>query len=545
MADSPTHVQSVATQDQDRVKQKHEAEVAAHLSNDDARDINAIGKQQVFVRKFGFWSVLGIAVCTSGTWEGITAAVAQALYSGGSTALLYGYIAAALGAMLLVLSMAEMASIWPTTGGLYHWIVALCPHRLRGMIGFLTGYILLGTGWFGVTSAISGVALQIQAYVMVSNPDYAAERWHTVLIFWAAIFLAAGCNMVGGKVIKYLNIVAMVLHVVAYVVIIIVLLACTPEKHSAEYVFTSFENYSGWSDGMAWCIGLLSSVYGFVGIETATYFSEETIHASVTVPRAMIANVAVNAVVTFPFIIVFLFCLGDLDSVLMSPIGAMSPTTQIYINSTGSVAAGIILNATATLVAFVSAVDAMGSGARVLFALARDSMFPTWLAVVSPRFDVPIRALFVVTLPPMLLILIYLGNATAFYGFMSGILVSMIIIYLVPISFIFMTRLRKEIAYGPISLGKFGTIINGAALIWFSFVVIALCFPSVNPVTVENMNYAIVFFGGVLVLSLVCWFAYGRTSSYHGPVLQIDIEGIAVDQQYGADEESTDKITDS
>ena len=49
------------------IEQRHEAEIAAHLSKDDARDIAALGKEQVFIRKFSFWAVLAIAVCTSGT----------------------------------------------------------------------------------------------------------------------------------------------------------------------------------------------------------------------------------------------------------------------------------------------------------------------------------------------------------------------------------------------------------------------------------------------------------------------------------------------
>ena len=53
---------------------------------------------------------------------------------------------------------------------------------------------------------------------------------------------------------------------------------------------------------------------------------------------------------------------------------------------------------------------------------------------------------------------------------------------------------------------------------------------------INSRNYAIVFFGGVLVFSVVCWFAYGKSSSYEGPV--IEIEAVAVSAyQDTADEE--------
>jgi hypothetical protein len=58
-----------------------------------------------------------------------------------------------------------------------------------------------------------------------------------------------------------------VLHVVGFVVIVAVLGAMS-EKHSASYVFTGFSNTSGWdNDGASWLVGLLSTVYPFLGYD--------------------------------------------------------------------------------------------------------------------------------------------------------------------------------------------------------------------------------------------------------------------------------------
>ncbi|KAI1079805.1 amino acid transporter [Whalleya microplaca] len=518
----------------DDAQRKHDAKVAAKLSGDDAQDILALGKQQVFVRKYGFWTVFGIAVCTSGTWEGITAAVAQALNSGGPGALLYGYIAAAAFSLVNVASLAELASAWPTSGALYHWNMTLAPPKYRPFMGFITGYLIVGTGWLGITSAMSGVAIQLQSYLILSRPEYVAERWHMALIFWGFMLVGSGLHLCSAKAIEFLNISAMVIHVFGYVAVIIVLLVCTKEKHTAEWVFTGFQNYSGWSSGMAWCIGLLSSVYGFGGLETAAYYSEETQHASRTIPRAMFYNVLANGLLTFPFIIVFLFCVGDLESVLSSPIGTMSPTTQIYVNATGSITGGILMNCMATMIAFVSAVDAIGSGSRALFAMARDGMFPKWLAHVDPRFDVPVRAMAVIVFPPMLIILIYIGNTTAFYGFMSGILVSIMGLYAIPIGILLSNRLRNKIEMGPWNLGKLGPFVNIMALMWCSFLMIVLSFPTTNPVTYQNMNYASLLVGGIVIFSIVFWFTYGKRSGYKGGIVEIQAEAICGNEIEGS-----------
>ena len=56
-----------------------------------------------------------------------------------------------------------------------------------------------------------------------------------------------------------------ILHIIGFFAIIVVLGAMSP-KHSAEFVFVDFSNTSGWSsNGVSWLVGLLSTVYPFLG----------------------------------------------------------------------------------------------------------------------------------------------------------------------------------------------------------------------------------------------------------------------------------------
>ena len=97
-----------------------------------------------------------------------------------------------------------------------------------------------------------------------------------------------------------------------------------------------------------------------------------------------------------------LFCLGNLDSVLASPIGPISPITQvslrhpainhsdflqIFVNSTGNVGLGVFMAAISTYLAFAGGADAMGGCARTLWALSRDGAFLEALARVHPTLD--------------------------------------------------------------------------------------------------------------------------------------------------------------
>jgi choline transport protein len=78
-----------------------------------------------------------------------------------------------------------------------------------------------------------------------------------------------------------------VIHVVGYLIVIGVLAGCTKKKHDAEFVFTHFQNSTGWdSDFVSWSVSLLAALYAYFSLDTATHFSEEIPNASVLVPRA-------------------------------------------------------------------------------------------------------------------------------------------------------------------------------------------------------------------------------------------------------------------
>lgn len=74
-----------------------------------------LGKVQQFQRNFGFWTLLGLTASMMCTWEAVFFANATAMFNGGPATLVYGFIYAALGALATAASLAEMASIYPTS----------------------------------------------------------------------------------------------------------------------------------------------------------------------------------------------------------------------------------------------------------------------------------------------------------------------------------------------------------------------------------------------------------------------------------------------
>jgi len=432
--------------------------------------------------------------------------MAPGLTSGGSVAILYGYIAAAIGAGFVAASLSEIGSIWPTSGGQYHWAAELSPPKMRPLISWYAGWLANAALWLSCLSAGFAAATQINAYIIVCNPDYVPERYHTVLMylshywgganfsFWAVLLLGVCVNVFGIKLMHGLNIGAMIIHGCGFICVIAVMSAMG-SHHDAAFVFTSFQNLSGWSsDGVAWCLGLLTTSYGFVGYDAAAHMSEEMKNAARDMPRAMFGSVVVSGVLTFPYIIALLFAIGDIDVLLASPTG--SPITQLFVNVTGSNAGGIALNCIITIIATVattgissvaveSDIDFLASCSRTTWAFARDNgiPFPRFFAHVSKRWGVPVNAIVLAATLQALLSLIFIGNTTAFNAFIALSTVGINLSYCLPVLlYLVYGRWHLEIEKGPFNLGPYGPFINFVAICWTLFLTVFLMFPSYQPV---------------------------------------------------------------
>lgn len=75
---------------------------------------------------------------------------------------------------------------------------------------------------------------------------------------------------------------------------------------------------------------------------------------------------------------------------------------------------------------------------------------------------------------------------------------------------------KKTRLEGPYSLGRWGIVLNVIGFLYLGFVCVISNFPSVTPVTSENMNYTSAATGVVMVISLVFWIMTGR-NKFTGP----------------------------
>lgn len=107
----------------------------------DRKDMARLGKLQELRRNFSFVPSFAFAACLMITWEASLAAASYVLPNGGRPALIWTYVLSLFGLGASMLSMAEMASMAPTSGGQYHWVSEFAPPSTQHILSYVTGWI--------------------------------------------------------------------------------------------------------------------------------------------------------------------------------------------------------------------------------------------------------------------------------------------------------------------------------------------------------------------------------------------------------------------
>lgn len=108
-------------------------------------------------------------------------------------------------------------------------------------------------------------------------------------------------------------------QVSSIVVIVVTLLAISPRKQSASFVFTHFEKAPGEGINSALLVVLLGLPYFqsiLTGFEVGSHVVEEVTTAAMAGPRAMIRSVYTTASVEIVLLLVMTFCIQHPDHML-------------------------------------------------------------------------------------------------------------------------------------------------------------------------------------------------------------------------------------
>ncbi|KAG1851835.1 amino acid permease-domain-containing protein [Suillus subalutaceus] len=466
-----------------------------------------LGYKQEFKRAFTPLEVFGIAFSIIGLLPSIASVLFYAVPNGGPASMVWGWAVASLFILCVGLSMAELGSAAPTSGGLYFWTHALSSPRCRNLLAWIVGYANTIGSIASVASIDWGCAVQIMAAVSIgSGQTFTATSAQTFGVYVAIVLSHAVICCLGTAVLARLQTVYVVINICLCFAVIIGLPAATPKANmnSASYALGNFANLNGWPDGYAFILSFLAPAWTIASFDSSVHISEESSNAATAVPWAIVIAVAIAGILGWAINVSLAFCMGtDVSSLLDSPIG--QPMAQIFFNSFGQ-------NGTLALWSFVVLAQYMMGSSMVLassrqtFAFSRDGALPfsSYLYRMNSFTKTPVNTVWFLSTPSSPL------SVTALY-----------IAYAIPMTarFVFTNNFKP----GPFNLGIFSLPIAIIAVSYMLVMDIVFLFPTTPQTDVANMNYTVVVLGGILTLSIMWYYCpvYGGVHWFTGPVSNI------------------------
>ncbi|KAJ5721464.1 uncharacterized protein N7483_009398 [Penicillium malachiteum] len=495
-----------------------ESHVFKGTISEDVR-LEDLGYEQELKRSFGLLSMIGFSFSVVTSWTALSGVFIVGVTSGGPPVMIYSFIGVSLVTLAVAIPMAEMCSMYPVAGGQYSWVAALAPPKIARGLSYVAGwFMLIGLLAMGATnnSIASNFLLGMANLVF---PEYTIERWQTVLVAYLVAFLSAAVNLWGSHLLHKISKFILIWNVGSFIVITITLLATNDHKQSASFVFSEFENSTGWGTGMAAIIGILQACFGMCCYDAPSHMTEEMKSASKEAPKAIVLAVILGAVTGFVFLLTLCFCIGDIAATANSSTGV--PVIQIIYDSTGSKAATCILTTLITVIVIVAGNNILAEGSRSVYAFARDNGLPfsKVFSKVNPKTQVPVNAVLLTLVVQLALDAIEFGTTTGFETVISISTEGFYLSYAMALGSRLLGYFSGHVIKmdGPYAFSTPVSIsLNFIGLLFLLFASITFNFPSTYPVNKESMNYTSAAIGVIALISLVTWITTGR-KNFTGP----------------------------
>ncbi|KAI5116509.1 hypothetical protein M0805_001864 [Coniferiporia weirii] len=483
------------------------------LSDSDRR-LAELGYKPEFKREMSLFGVLGMSFCAIGILTGMSSAFQTGLFSGGPLGLFWGWNICSLFMFLIALCLAEICSAYPTMGGLYFWVCKMKPDI--PFLGFCTGWLYTVAMIFTGTSGNLSTALYIASLAEVGS-GRALTRVEIAALAWGVNILSGIINTVGTKAIGRMSAFNVWWTLGGTVVLVVTLLVKAPTLNSAEFVFTDLENFTGWqSKGFVVLLGFLQAIYSLEGCETAAQVAEEATRAELLAPLGIVTSILGSWLVGLAYMLALLFSVQSIAAVDASKLAL--PIAQLFVDAAGRRLALLCL-VVVGLAQGMAAATAYTASARLMYALARDGAVPHAVKgafMTLNRGQAPYVGVWVSVLVGCVISCAYIGSTVAFNAILSSAAVSVMLSYLQPIIIrVFWPSSMKE--RGPFHLGSWSWVINFISLLFTAFVCVLFVLPTAHPTNAQNMNYAVVAIGALLLITIVAWLAWGRRH-FDGPV---------------------------
>ena len=485
-------------------------------AKEDIKVLHGMGYAQELSRSMSKFSNFAISFSIICILSGGINSFAQAISSVGGAGAGIGWIVGCVLSGMFALAMAQIASAFPTAGGLYHW-ASILGGRFWGwltawlnLLGLITvlGAINIGTayffaGTFGGMFGFTGTDPQVIGFVVVITA------------------IQALFNHLGIKVTTMLTDVSGYIIFLTTAVLVLACLYFAPAIDISR--LWTFTNYSGdagggvfpQSDNMGYLflLCLLLPVYTITGYDASAHTSEETKNAATSVPKGIVNAVIWSSLVGWIMICAITLAIPDLATAAGQGWGMFFATMDAILPS----ALKSILYLGIFVAQLICGLATVTSASRMLFAFSRDDGMPfgsKTLATVSPKYRTPVAAIWTSAVLCILYVLMALSiklEGTSIYVIVvNSTLVFLFLSFSVPlVAGLFAYGTSKWTTPGPWAMSagvyKLVTVLSvvGMGVILF----IAIAPPN------ERVLFVV---AGFIALALLVWVAF-ENRRFQGP----------------------------
>ncbi|MFN8458827.1 MAG: amino acid permease [Anaerolineae bacterium] len=495
--------------------------MSSHEHHDaDKHHLHSMGYAQELSRRMSGFSNFAISFSIICILAGGISSFYAAFNATGSGGAFIGWLVGGAFAMLVSLSMGQIASAYPTAGGLYHWSSILG--------GKFWGWL---TAWFNLLGLLFVVAsvdvflyqvffkgLLVDTVLQGNFFGMDASTWgiyhqHAFVIF--ALVTQALLNHYGIDLTSKVTDLSGYLIFALTIIFIIALFAFSPVALDFSRLF-AFTNYTGEPGGsvipdrvdnifLAFFFGLIYVMYTITGFDASGHTSEETHNAQVNVPKGMWTSVFWSW--TFGLVMVAAFVL-TMPSIDEGAAAGFSSFNYMWNASRMPDFLKLILAIGFVVVNYICALAGLTSTSRMMYAFARDGGLPFshLFSHISTQYRTPTYSIwtaavlaFVTSLTGIIGSALGLEGVDIFLVLATGCAVFLYISYTIPVIAGFFAEGKTWTKKGPFNLGPLSKPIAIVAAIGVIALTTTGFFPPNTPVFYLTL--------GMVVILPIAWLA--------------------------------------
>jgi amino acid transporter len=472
---------------------------------DDEVTLKSMGYAQELARRMSGFSNFAISLSIICILAGCITSFQVGFCSVGGASIGLCWPLVCLFSLMVALTMGQVASAFPTAGGLYHWASIL------GGKGW--GWV---TAWFNLAGLVTVLAaINAGTYDFIVGAFQIECGRHPVVVKAVGVSVItvtqAMFNHRGIKLTTILTDISGWLILAVSALLTGVLLWKAPGLPFGRLV--TFTNYSGlppgdspiWprNENIGWlfAMGSLLPAYTITGFDASAHTSEETVGASTNVPRGIVRSVLVSGLFGWVLLIAIVLAIPDMDAAAQQGGDVFYWILRNVLTRPLALAffAGI------AVAQYLCGLATVTSASRMAYAFARDGGLPFSGALrrVSEAHKTPAIAIWTVSILAILFMVFVPYTTIA-----AVCAVFLYISYVLPTAIGFFAHGRSWTAMGPWQIGRWYRPLAALSVIGcLALIVIGMQPPN---------QQALWIVGGAIALLTLAWFGFVRRR-FQGP----------------------------